>query len=296
VFGSSALAFSHSPISGVSPRATGRDSRPRGPAPGAGAQARGGRSASNSSGRELGGREGAAADIPLARRSRPPAGSQPSLASRFRWGLLGSLVVGSLAVALLLGPLRPWLLPLPVAGLNARLAADGRLLGHFPYPEAPAASLVTFAPGLALREEAARELLEMQRAAAADGVQLTVISAFRSQALQRHLFFEVGAERKQSPEERAQVSAPPGFSEHSTGFAVDLADGRNPQTNLSTSFETTDAYAWLQANAVRFHFLLSFPANNRQGVNYEPWHWRFEGSTEALRLFEPAHRLSRTLP
>jgi D-alanyl-D-alanine carboxypeptidase len=120
--------------------------------------------------------------------------------------------------------------------------------------------------------------------------------AFRSLALQRHLFFEVGAERSQSPEERARVSAPPGFSEHSTGFAVDLADGRNPQTNLSTSFETTDAYAWLQANAVRFHFLLSFPANNRQGVSYEPWHWRFVGSTEALRLFEPAHRLSRSLP
>jgi len=294
VLGSSALAFIHPPVTGVSPRATGRDSRPRGPAPGA--QARGGRSAASSSGQEPGGRGGAAADIPLARRSRPPAGSQSSLASRFRWGLLGSLVVGSLAVALLLGPLRPWLIPPPVAGLNARLAADGRLLGHFPYPEAPAASLVTFAPGLELREEAARELLAMQRAAAADGVQLTVISAFRSLPLQRHLFFEVGAERNQSPQERARLSAPPGFSEHSTGFAVDLADGRSPQTNLSTSFETTDAYAWLQANAVRFHFLLSFPANNRQGVSYEPWHWRFEGSTEALRLFEPAHRLSRTLP
>jgi D-alanyl-D-alanine carboxypeptidase len=232
----------------------------------------------------------------LARRSRPRVGSQSSLASRFRWSLLGSLVVGSLAVALVLGPLRPWLAPPPVAGLNAKLAADGRLLGHFPYPEAPAASLVTFASGLELREEAAHQLLAMQRAAAADGVQLTVISAFRSLALQRHLFFVVGAERNQSPEERARVSAPPGFSEHSTGFAVDLGDGRSPQTNLSTSFETTDAYVWLKANAVRFHFRLSFPAQNRQGVSYEPWHWRFEGSTEALRLFEPAHRLSRNLP
>lgn len=294
MLGSIAVALSDPPVPGVSPRATGRDSRPRGPVPGD--QARGGRSAASSSGREPGGRGGAAADIPLARRSRPPAGGQSSLDSRFRWGLLGSLVVGSLAVALVLGPLRPWLVQPPVAGLNAKLAADGRLLGHLPYPEAPAASLVTFAPGLELREEAARELLAMQRAAAADGVQLTVISAFRSLALQRQLFFEVGAERNQSPQERAQVSAPPGFSEHSTGFAVDLADGRSPQTNLSTRFETTDAYAWLQANAVRFHFLLSFPANNRQGVSYEPWHWRFEGSTEALRLFEPAHRLSRTLP
>jgi len=201
-----------------------------------------------------------------------------------------------MAVALVLGPLRPWLAPPPVAGINARLAVDGRLLGHFPYPEAPSDSLTTVAPGLQLREEAARDLLAMQRAAAADGIQLTVISAFRSLALQRHLFFDVGAERNQIPEVRARVSAPPGFSEHSTGFAVDLGDGRRPQTNLSTSFETTEAFAWLQANAVRFHFLLSFPASNRQGVSYEPWHWRYEGSTEALRLFEPAHRLSRSLP
>jgi len=277
----------------VSPRATGRDSRQRGQS--AAAHSQGGSTFPGKRGADAS-RGGAAAEIPLARRSRPFASGKASLASRFRWSLVGSLIVGSMAVALVLGPLRPWLAPPPVAGLNARLAADGRLLGHLPYPEAPADALVTFAAGQQLRHEAARELLAMQNAAAADGVQITVISAFRDLAVQRHLFFEVGAERSQSPQVRARVSAPPGFSEHSTGFAVDLGDGRMPHTNLSTSFESTAAFAWLQANAVRFHFALSFPANNRQGVSYEPWHWRFEGSTEALRLFEPAHRLSRTLP
>lgn len=262
----------------MSPRTTGSDSRQR--------RAAGGVS---------GGRGSAAADIPLARRARPAVTSSSSLASRFRWSLVGSLLVGSLAVVLVLGPLRPWLAPPPVAGLNARLAADGRLLGHLPYPEAPANTLVSFGPGQQLRREAASALLAMQSAAAAEGVQLTVLSAFRGPAVQRQLFFEVGAQRSQRPEERARVSAPPGFSEHSTGFAVDLGDGRAPHTNLSTSFASTQAFAWLEANAVRFHFALSFPANNRQGVSYEPWHWRFEGSTEALRLFEPAHRLSKAL-
>jgi len=287
------LALSHPSFSGVSPRATGRDSRPSGLA--SGSQPRGGRTAPGSSGGEAT-RGGAATDIPLARRSRPLISTNASLGSRIRWSLLGSLLVGSGLLALVLGPLRPWFAPPPVTGLNARLAADGRLLGHMPYPEAPADTLDTVAPGLQLREEAARQWIAMQSAAAADGVQLTVISAFRSLALQRHLFFDVGAERSQSPEVRARVSAPPGFSEHSTGFAVDLGDGRRPETNLSTSFESTEAFAWLQANAVRFHFLLSFPANNHQGVSYEPWHWRYEGSTEALRLFEPAHRLSRAQP
>ena len=89
------------------------------------------------------------------------------------------------------------------------------------------------------------------------------------------------------------VSAPPGFSEHSTGFAIDLGDGLAPATNLSPSFDQTEAYAWLNANAARYHFTLSFPRGNAQGVSYEPWHWRFEGSAEALQLFEPAQRLAR---
>jgi D-alanyl-D-alanine carboxypeptidase len=187
-------------------------------------------------------------------------------------------------------------MPAPVAGLNARLSSDGRLLGHLPYPEAPASSLAKVAPDLQLRTEAAENLLAMQRAAAANGIDLTVISAFRSIELQRHLFFDVGAERNQSPQARAKVSAPPGFSEHSTGYAVDLGDGHRPETNLASSFETSAAFAWLEANGARFHFQLSFPKQNNQGVSYEPWHWRYVGSTEALQQFEPAHRLARQLP
>jgi len=103
----------------------------------------------------------------------------------------------------------------------------------------------------------------------------------------------VKSERNQSALERAQVSAPPGFSEHSTGYAVDLGDGRAPATNLSPSFDETAAFRWLQAHANRFHFHLSFPQTNRQGVSYEPWHWRFEGSADALKTFEAAQRLER---
>ena len=100
------------------------------------------------------------------------------------------------------------------------------------------------------------------------------------------------SERNQTAMERAKVSAPPGYSEHSTGYAVDLGDGDDPATNLSESFEQTRAFRWLQDHAASYHFTLSFPALNPQGVSYEPWHWRFEGSADALRLFEPARRLA----
>lgn len=230
-------------------------------------------------------------DIPVARRSQPQAAA---LRARRRAPLL-LVVAGTAAVLLplgLLSPLRQRIAPSPMPGLAARPSSDGRLLGHFPYPEAPAGTLSPIAPGLALRREAALALGRMQRAAADEGVELQVLSAYRPIALQKRLFFDVKADRNQDARTRARVSAPPGFSEHSTGFAVDLGDARLPATNLSPEFEQTPAYRWLVANANRFHFTLSFPRGNRQGVSYEPWHWRYEGSTDALRLFEPAQRLA----
>ena len=133
----------------------------------------------------------------------------------------------------------------------------------------------------------------MMRAALADGVDLRLLSGFRSLDLQESIFFDVASERNQTAEQRAQVSAPPGYSEHSTGYAVDLGDGRVPETNLSQSFQHTDAFRWLQDHAARYHFVLSFPEGNQQGVMYEPWHWRFEGNADALRLFEAARRFSK---
>ena len=212
---------------------------------------------------------------------------------RLAWLVLACGLFSGSAALLALGPLRSVLTPPPVAGLNARLSRDGRLLGHFPYPEARPDTLITLAPGHALHRDAAEAFTAMQRAAAADGVNLVVLSAFRPIALQKQLFFDVKAERNQSSLDRAHVSAPPGFSEHSTGYAVDLGDAGTPSANLSRAFDATPAYRWLSTHAARFHFHLSFPKGNRQGVSYEPWHWRYEGSTEALRLFEPAQRLAR---
>lgn len=231
----------------------------------------------------------------MARRSRPPRPKALGFSRLLRTLVIGAVAAGSVLL-LLLGPLRSWRQPAPVAGLKARPGSDGRLLGHFPYAEAPAAELVTVGPGLRLRREAAEAFEAMRQAALHDGVPLRLLSAFRSVALQQQLFFDVGAARNQTADIRAKVSAPPGFSEHGTGYAVDLADPTAPETDLSASFEDTKAFRWLRQNAARYHFRLSFPRHNRQGVTYEPWHWRFEGSTKALTLFEPASRLARSVP
>lgn len=165
----------------------------------------------------------------MARRTLPEARGRRSLLKPVATTTVVLLVLTAGGMLLFLQPLRLWLAPQPVPGLEARQSLDGRLLGHFPYPEAPASGLEAVAPGLKLRPEAARALLAMQRAANAEGVDLRLLSAFRSKELQKGIFFDVKAERNQTAQERAEVSAPPGFSEHSTGYAVDLGDGATPR-------------------------------------------------------------------
>ncbi|WP_044170181.1 M15 family metallopeptidase [Kamptonema formosum] len=164
------------------------------------------------------------------------------------------------------------------------------LLGHFQYEEAPASELapVSADSSVKMRRAAAEAFQAMQAAASADGVSLVPLSAFRSVEDQQHLFFDVKAERGQTATKRAEVSAPPGYSEHHTGYAVDIGDGNVPAANVSPDFEHTSAFKWLEANAARYSFEISFPKGNAQGVNYESWHWRFVGDINSLETFYKA--------
>ena len=177
-----------------------------------------------------------------------------------------------------------------IAASPSASPAPNTLLGHFAYAEAPQAELQAISGdgGIKLRKSAAEVFRQMSSAAQAEGVILAPLSAFRSLSDQQHVFFEVKAERSQTPNQRAEVSAPPGYSEHHTGYAIDIGDGNVPATNLSPSFDQTAAFNWLKQNAVRFNFEISFPKNNPQGVSYEPWHWRFVGDRQSLETFYKA--------
>lgn len=170
--------------------------------------------------------------------------------------------------------------------------AENTLLGHFAYKEAPQSDLVSITNnGIRLRKAAAKQFQNMVAAARSQGVNIVVISGFRSISEQKHLFFDVKAQRGQVAAKRATVSAPPGYSEHHTGYAVDLGDASVPATNLNQNFENTRAYKWLQVNAAKFSFEISFPRNNTQGVIYEPWHWRYVGDQQSLETFYKAKNI-----
>jgi D-alanyl-D-alanine carboxypeptidase len=123
-----------------------------------------------------------------------------------------------------------------------------------------------------LAPEAATAWVAMQAAAATDGVTLLLVSGFRSVDYQARLFRKK-INAGQSLGDILAVNAAPGFSEHHTGRAIDVATpGSRP---LTEEFEQSDAFRWLSKNAGRFGFAMSYPRDNAAGFVFEPWHWAF---------------------
>ena len=181
----------------------------------------------------------------------------------------------------------------PEPFINLNLQSEGidknRILGHLPYSEISKEKLVVIEPNIKVHIDMRDSLLKMREEATRDGIYLVFLSGYRSINLQRDIFFSLKSIRNQEASERARVSAPPGYSEHSTGFAIDIGDATRRETDFQTEFENTDAFKWLIKNAAKFHFKLSFSKNNKY-IDYEPWHWRYEGSIEALKVFESSNR------
>lgn len=117
---------------------------------------------------------------------------------------------------------------------------------------------------------AALKWQSMLEAATDDGITLLIVSGFRSVEYQGALIRKKIA-AGQAIEKILTVNTAPGYSEHHTGRAIDIATpGSRP---LTEEFEATDAYRWLEAEAGRFEFSMSYPRDNCWGIAFEPWHW-----------------------
>ena len=176
-----------------------------------------------------------------------------------------------------------------ITSQSTEINNDKRILGHLPYKEILKDKLVLIEPNIKVHIDMRESLLKMREDAKKDGIYLVFLSGYRSINLQKDIFYSLKSSRNQEASERARVSAPPGYSEHSTGFAIDIGDSYKRDTDFEVEFENTEAFRWLKMNAARYHFKLSFNKNNKY-IDYEPWHWRYEGSIEALKVFETANR------
>lgn len=172
-------------------------------------------------------------------------------------------------------------------GRQPPVAADGRVLGHLPYGDIPPEELVAVPTewnaggGCLVRRDMLPDLLRLMTAAAGDaaaGGRVLTLSCHRSLGYQQSVFCREGHAQAG---DRAQSVAPPGHSEHATGYALDFAF--RPRVNDCRDAEAcvaaTPAFRWLAANGPRYGFEMSFPGGNGQRVKWEPWHWRWVGAS-----------------
>jgi len=163
---------------------------------------------------------------------------------------------------------------------------DGRVAGHFPYADAGPGDIVPAPAGFGLKPYCRlhramiadlQRLLDAARADPSVGGTLRGLSCHREVARQRNVFCR---DASVSAAERAASVAPAGHSEHATGYAIDFAvRPARGCPDAEACMAATPAARWLIANAPRFGFEMSFPAGNTQRVKWEPWHWRWVGTS-----------------
>jgi D-alanyl-D-alanine carboxypeptidase len=124
--------------------------------------------------------------------------------------------------------------------------------------------------GLMLRRPAAEALETMAAAARAEGITLIASSAYRSRKYQAEVYARNVRELGQAAADRE--SARPGYSQHQLGLAVDFG-------SITDDFAETRAGRWMETNAGRFGWSLSFPQGYETltGYRWESWHYRYVG-------------------
>lgn len=155
---------------------------------------------------------------------------------------------------------------------------------HYHYDDCNEEDLVeTDRKNIRVHKKCKQAFDKMQQDALKDNIKLEIISGYRSSKYQIEIFKCKFKDKNNPTEEelrkRLSVSAPSGFSEHHTGLAIDV-------NSVEDDFAGTPEAIWLEKNAPKYGFELSFQKNNEQGLSYEPWHWRYIGENEFKKIFK----------
>lgn len=145
-----------------------------------------------------------------------------------------------------------------------------------------------------MEKTAAKHMREMIAAAKEDGINLKVLSAYRTVNYQKKLFErnvksrmeDYGMSYEEAYYDTSINIAPPGGSEHNAGLAADIITENDWDTY--TGFEDTDEFAWLQIHAPEHGFILRYLKGKEDitGYIYEPWHYRYVGVKYAQDIMD----------
>ena len=130
-------------------------------------------------------------------------------------------------------------------------------------------------PGV--NKTAYQALKQMQADASSIGLNLKLVSGFRSYQTQYNLYYNYVAKDGQAKADT--YSARPGHSEHQTGLAFDVGSTKG-------SFANTYEATWLAQNCHLYGFIIRYPKGktNITGYIYEPWHIRYLGVDIATKV------------
>ena len=175
-------------------------------------------------------------------------------------------------------------------------ADDARLVlvnANLPFAGEPSPTL---APAnedgtIQLEAEAADAYRQMSAAAAEDGVALVLSAGYQdadartaAYEAQKQQYLEKGKTEEEAASLAADIQPPAECNDHGTGYAADILSTDYPTRD--TGFDTTRAYEWLTAYAAEYGFILRYPEDRQAatGVVFEPWHWRYVGTENALAI------------
>lgn len=136
-----------------------------------------------------------------------------------------------------------------------------------------------------MRDEAATALENMFAAASDDGITLVACSGYRSAEYQDQLYS--GYVQSYGTEVADSISSRPGYSDHQTGLAMDIGD-HDQETVFTADMENTPEGKWLYKHAHEYGFILRYPKGKESvtGYAFEPWHYRYVGSTAANEMYK----------
>ena len=139
-----------------------------------------------------------------------------------------------------------------------------------------------------MNSEALNAFYAMKSAAEGDGINLFIVSGFRSYNTQAALYSGYVASYGQSSADT--LSARPGHSEHQSGLAMDV-------NSADSSFEGTKEALWLANNSYKFGFIIRYPKGKESitGYMYEPWHLRYLGVATAGAVYSSGLTLEEYL-
>lgn len=145
--------------------------------------------------------------------------------------------------------------------------------------------------GRKLRKEASKAAYKLAMAMKAAGKgSLVIQSAYRSYAEQKTI--HARQVEKYGLTTGEALAARPGYSEHQTGWAMDVS-ARGQGCQIRVCFGQTKAGRWLAGNAWRFGFIIRYPSEAMEvtGYQYEPWHLRYVGQGLAIVMNEDKVRV-----